>query len=126
MRHALLIAIVLTIVALTSNVIAADRAEFREFGKTQYQVLESNALTIYAQSVIVRKGAAERAYFFSVGPNGDVQPLTVANLKKAFPENHRFHDLLDLSFKHDSELNKYDQFHGMFKVNRLLAASEER
>jgi hypothetical protein len=31
-----------------------------------------------------------------------------------------------MSFKHDSELTRYDDFHKMFKVNRLLAASTER
>src|SRR2546428_7567152 len=65
-----------------------------------------------------------KAYFFSVGPNGEVLPLTIANLKKAFPDSHRFHDNLDMAFRNDSQLAKYDDFHKMFKVNRLLIASE--
>jgi len=61
-----------------------------------------------------------------VGPNAEVLPLTLRNLKNAFPDNHSFHDLLDMTFKNDANLNRYDEFHKMFKVNRLLAASIER
>ena len=53
-------------------------------------------------------------------------PLTILNLKKAFPDNHAFHDRLDMMFKNDSQLTKFDEFHKMFKVNRVLAASTER
>ena len=56
----------------------------------------------------------------------EIVPLTILNLKKALPDNHTFHDLLDMSFKHDSDLTKYDDFHKMFKVNRLFVASTER
>ena len=81
-------------------------------------------LYIYSTDVLVRKGTSEKAYFFSVGPNGDMLPLTIVNLKKAFPDNHTFHDSLDMMFKNDSQLTKYDDFHKMFKVTRLLIASE--
>jgi hypothetical protein len=127
MRYALYVALVLVAVfAVTSPINAADARNYRVVGTDRYQILETKTVSIYSLDVLVRKGASEKTYFFSIGPNGDVLPLTILNLKKAFPENHRFHDLLDMSFKHDSDLTKYDDFHKMFKVNRLLEASTER
>jgi hypothetical protein len=95
-------------------------------GVDQYQIVEARTLYIYTLDTIVRKGALEKTYFFSVGAKGDVLPLTILNLKNAFPDNHAFHDFLDMSFKHDSDLTKFDEFHKMFKVNRLLDATLER
>ncbi len=66
-----------------------------------------------------------RGYFFSVGPDGLVHALTLENLKQAFPDNHRFHDALDATFAAGRVLAEYDEFHKMFKVNRLLIASRE-
>jgi hypothetical protein len=120
---ALLLIAAFVIVAPVQGV---DNPATRVVGADRYQILEARALYIYSLDTIVRKGAIEKTYFFSVGPNGDVQRLTILNLKNAFPDNHAFHDLLDMSFKHDSELAKYDDFHKMYKVNRLLAASTER
>ena len=127
MRCALyVIFLVIAALLIASPVTATDARNYRVVGNDRYQIVEANALYIYSLDVLVRKGASEKAYFFSVGPNGDVLPLTILNLKKAFPDNHTFHDLLDMSFKHDSDLTKYDDFHKMFKVDRLLAASSER
>ena len=44
--------------------------------------------------------------------------LNHENLKKAFPDNHKFHDGLDASFK-GKDISAYDAFHKMFKVNHL-------
>src|SRR5499427_9209568 len=127
MRYALYaMFLVIAVLLVAAPVSAADARNHRVVGNDRYQILEAKALYIYSLDVLVRKGTSEKTYFFSVGPNGDVLPLTILNLKKAFPDNHTFHDLLDMSFKHDSDLTRYDEFHNMFKVNRLLAASNER
>ena len=127
MRYALYVTLlIIAALLIASPVGAADARNYRVVGNDKYQIVEAKALYIYTLDVIVRKGASEKTYFCSVGPNGDVVPLTILNLKKAFPDNHTFHDLLDMSFKHDSDLTRYDGFHKMFKVNRLLAASNER
>jgi hypothetical protein len=126
MRYALYITLILiAAIAIASPISAADQRSFRVVGNQQYQILEAKGLFIYSADVLVRKGTTDKAYFFSVGPNGEVLPLTIVNLKKAFPDNHRFHDNLDLMFRDDSQLTKYDNFHKMFKVNRLLNASEQ-
>jgi len=59
-------------------------------------------------------------YFFTTQSSDILQPLTKTGLKKAFPDNHPFHDALDATFKDESELNSYDNFHKMYKVNWLL------
>jgi hypothetical protein len=127
MRYALYVTfLVVAALLVASPISAADARNYRLVGNDRYQLLEAKGVYIYSLDVLVRKGASEKTYFFSIGPNGDVMPLTILNLKKAFPDNHAFHDLLDMTFKHDSDLTKYDEFHKMFKVNRLLEASSER
>ncbi len=99
--------------------------DYRFVGNKEYKILEAKELYIYSVDKLVPGGKGrktEPAYYFSVGATGEVLPLTAANLKNAFPNNHKFHDSLDTLFK----LNDYDSFHKMFKVNRLLAASSER
>jgi hypothetical protein len=126
MRYALYATLVLFTVALLAAPFdaVADGRSYRTVGNKQYQILDTNPLYIYSLNAIVRKGAAETRYFFSVGPTGDILPLTLLNLKNAFPENHKFHDSLDMMFRSDSGLNRFDKFHNMFTVNRLLIASE--
>lgn len=60
-------------------------------------------------------------YFFVTKSSDVLQELTKENLKKAFPENHAFHDALDAGFTTDSALPDYDSFHKMYKVNHLLS-----
>jgi len=127
MRYALYVTLLLVAgLLITSPLSAADTRNYRVVGNGRYQILEAKTLYIYSLDVLVRKGTSEKTYFFSVGPSGNVLPLTILNLKNAFPDNHTFHDLLDMAFKHDSDLTRYDAFHKMFKVNRLLDASSER
>jgi hypothetical protein len=124
MRYALYVTFILIAATLFAIPIsAADGRNYRVVANQRYEVIEARALYIYSSDMVVRKGAIEKAYFFSVGPIGDILPLTIANLKKAFPDNHAFHDSLDMMFKNDSQLTKFDDFHKMFKVNRLLVAS---
>src|SRR4029453_12508451 len=116
--------LLVAMVLLATPVMSADERPARVVGNQRYDILEAKELYIFSADVLVRKGAVEKAYFFSVGSNGEIFPLTILNLKKAFPDNHAFHDRLDMTFKNDSQLTKFDEFHKMFKVNRLLEASE--
>ena len=59
-------------------------------------------------------------YFFTTASSDVLQTLTKDNVKKAFPENHPFHDALDATLKSDDELIQYDTFHKMYKLNWLL------
>src|SRR5438876_845415 len=53
-------------------------------------------------------------FFFTTASSDVLQPFTKENLKKAFPENHPFHDALDATLKSDQDLTMYDSFHKMY------------
>lgn len=64
-------------------------------------------------------------YFFTSPTSDTLKSLTKSNLKKTYPANHKFHDALDENFKEDNELINYDDFHKMYKVNRVFQASNQ-
>jgi hypothetical protein len=105
---------------------ACDGRDYRFASKLEYRILEARELYIYSRDITVNEGRSNRTvleFYFSVGANGQIKALTLENLKQAFPENHRFHDWLDATFSAGQNLGEYDEFHKMFKVNRLLIAS---
>jgi hypothetical protein len=107
---------------------ACDGHDYRFASNREYQILEAKELYIYAHETPVTAGKGFRTvptYYFSAGPDGQLLPLTLENLKWAFPDKHRFHDSLDQMFGQGQDLAQYDDFHKMFKVNRLLIASRE-
>lgn len=64
-------------------------------------------------------------YYFSKNADGEIQDLTIYNIKSTFPDNHKFHDILDLQFQNDDDLIKFDNFHKIMKINRVLFLSLE-
>ena len=93
--------------------------------REEYQILESKAVTIYEKSVMATSATGKgirnvETVYFSLRPDTELLPLTVANLKKALPDNHTFHDLLDENFHQNTDAAAYDPTHNMFKVNHLL------
>ena len=110
-----------------------DGRDYRFASNRGYEILEAKELYIYAQPIRVSSprgredsGAKQdREYYFSLGPEGKIRKLTLANLKQETPNNHRFHDLLDTTLGAGHSVGEYDEFHKMFKVNRLLIASRE-
>ena len=72
---------------------------------------------------IVRNWARPQGITFSAGPDGQLLPLTVANLKQAFSQNHKFRDSLDPSQATRQKLERFDKDHEIFEVNYLLKAS---
>jgi hypothetical protein len=109
---------------------SCDGVDYRFAQHREFQILEARALYIYMVKAPPRlgKNAAPglntvATYYFSVGAEGEVLPLTLNHLKQAFPTNHRFHDSLDAAFP-SGGLEQYDEFHRMFKVNHMLESSE--
>ena len=107
-----------------------DGRDYRFVANREYRILETKAVAIYSAQLPDKEGGDLAVgkqevyeYFFSVGAAGQIVPLTRPNLKRAFPDNHGFHDALDQTFRADAELVQYDDFHKMFKVNRLLVAT---
>jgi hypothetical protein len=90
-----------------------------------YTVLNSGQpITIYKYQHLSHspKEAEKYApkYYVTTRNSNMLQELTKMNLKKAFPDNHPFHDALDAQFKDDTNLYAYDDFHKMYKVDWLL------
>jgi hypothetical protein len=67
--------------------------------------------------------AGRKEYYFSKDYQSDLVLLTRENLKKAFPDNHKFHDLIDSHFNSDEALTWFDDYHGLYKINHLLKSS---
>jgi hypothetical protein len=101
---------------------------FRFSGNKDYQVMNPNeGILLYKMEVMQTKAQAPKvySYYFSKDAASPLQDLTKANLKAAFPTNHKFHDGLDADFKSDGELTAYDSFHKMYKVNHILMMSQK-
>lgn len=62
-------------------------------------------------------------YYFSKDAASEIQKLTINNLKMAFQNNHKFHDLIDMEFHSDNELIKYDAFHKITRINKIYLNS---
>lgn len=99
--------------------------DFRFIDNKEYKILNpGEPLLIYVyQHPSHSPKEAEKylpMYYFSIDASAVPQPLTKTNLKKAFPDSHKFHHALDAQFKNDDELYAYDNFHNMYKLNRVL------
>ena len=102
---------------------ACDGSDVRLVGGERYRIERATPLYLYERErrVRVRRGSLlVRDYFFSMAAGDSVRPLTLLALKRAYPSNHRFHDLLDLAFRSDDELMHYDDFHHEYRVAHLL------
>lgn len=98
---------------------------FRFIDSKEYQVLNPDKpmlLYVYNHPSHSPKETAKYvpAYFFSTHVASSPQPLTKANLKAAYPEDHKFHDELDAQFKDDGSLYAYDNFHKMYKLDWVV------
>jgi hypothetical protein len=101
---------------------------FRFSGNKDYLVMNPyETILLYKAEVMQTKATAPKVYtyYFSKDAVSPLQDLTKANLKAAFPTNHKFHDELDANCKNDSELTAYDSFHKMYKVNHILMMNEK-
>ena len=109
---------------------ACDGTDVRFVGSANFTVVHAPPLYLYRHEYQVRRGkggslpAADHA--FSTTSADSVRPLTLEALKRAYPSNHRFHDLLDLAFRDDEDLMRYDEFHQEYRVARLLRQSQEQ
>lgn len=95
----------------------------RTWNFRSYNYIEKGPVWIYFKDVSISQGKGikrERKYYYAVSGQSEIKPLTIHNLKRSFPDNHLFHDLLDAQFSNDAELSLYDRFEGKFKVHHLL------
>ena len=101
---------------------------FRLYNNTPYQVINTTGFFIYYRSIQTEaakgKGLVKAdAYFFSTQADSTIQPLTVDNLKKAYPGNHEFQYALDANFRSDKDLTAWDTYQKTYKVQYLYSLS---
>jgi hypothetical protein len=94
----------------------------------EFQILENKGIVLYLSytQVISNNGKTSHvipSYFFSRTPDSEIMPLTISNLKRAFPDNIRFHDMLDTEFGSGEALSAYSSTNNMYKINYLLSQS---
>lgn len=103
---------------------ACDGSEIRFVAGENYRIERAVPLYLYERErrISAGKGGSRLVYdhFFSSSASDSVRPLTLLALKQAYPTNHRFHDRLDLAFRSDDELMRYDDFHHEYRVARIL------
>lgn len=103
---------------------ACDGTDVRFANGTNYRTIHAPPLYIYEYDYRVPSGKGGSRvvtdYAFSTTAGDSVRPLTLDALKRAYPENHRFHDQLDLAFRSNQELIRYDDFHHEYRVARIL------
>lgn len=104
-----------------------DGSIIRIYNNSEYPLINPNeAILIYkVVSGSNGKGGStlKTTFYFSKDAQGQILELTIYNMKAAFPDNHKFHDLIDLAFHSNEELTLYDNFHKLMKINRILQNS---
>ena len=77
-----------------------------------FQILEANGITVYSSYVRItsNNGKANRleiAYFFSKTIDSEIVPLTVQNLKHAFPDVNKLNEILSMKIGSSDLLSDY-------------------
>ena len=101
---------------------------YRIVNRQDLQVLNPDEYIIIYRRNISRPPSGKTNvtnYYFSKGPDSDVQQLTFKNLKKGFPENQRFYLQVESMFKYNTELKAYDNQHKMYMINWIYKKSLE-
>lgn len=100
--------------------------DFRFFNNNEYQIVDSEFFYLYSYHIYVSNGKTlvrKPAYFISREAGSNIEPLTLENLKNFFPDNHKYHDMLDAAFKTNNDLNIYDSYHKMYSIKHLYKQS---
>jgi hypothetical protein len=107
----------------------AKGQDYRFFDRSAYRIDDTAGFYLYTNTRLVQGEKIARPqtlYFFSVTPTADVQPLTLANLERAFAGNTRFRysvETLKGQFGSDASLAAYDAVLKEYKIKVLYAQS---
>jgi hypothetical protein len=102
--------------------------DFRFYNNDIYQLVDTAGFYIYyryqTETGPSGKGniKADR-YYFSVKGDAAIEPLTITNLKKAYPGNLRFYNEIDVLAQSGGGLMAYDHQAKMYKIKCLFSQS---
>lgn len=100
-----------------------NTTDTRSYNNTNYKVVDADGFMIYSRDVHVTGSKArvtEKKYYFSKDRNSEIKPLTINNLKHEFPLNREFHDLIDIHFRSNDELTRYDSYYKEYKLKSIF------
>ena len=105
-----------------------NSTNFRFYHNEAYQILDTLGFYLYYnyRSVQRQKGKGlikTDQYYFSRSGDGELQTLTIDNLKMAFSDNSAFHYALDASFPSDRDLLAFDSYQKQYKLKYLYKQS---
>lgn len=97
--------------------------DYRFFNNERYKIIDRGMFVLYSREenkVRGKEKTRETVYYFSDKAGAPLAELNRYNLKKAYPRNREFHDLLDMAFQSDRELLQYDKFNGEYRLERVM------
>jgi len=101
-------------------------ADYRFSGQSTYRILDTAGFYLYSVNKLVQGekiARPETLYYFSAGPDGALQELTMANLQAAFTGNANFRYQLTAQFRSDKDLIAYDDHLKTYKIKYLYSQS---
>ena len=107
---------------------SCQNKNYRFYNGEAYLLVDTAGFYVYYQyrseEIVKGKGLIKKdIYLFSKTAGADLKPLTIENLKNAFPVNNSFHYALDANFRSDKDLLAYDSFAKTYKVKYLFNQS---
>jgi hypothetical protein len=120
-----LLLIAILIAMATSSYLQSPAQSNRSYHKEKFQVVDTTAFYLYTQNKnVVPPGGKgmyrANLYFFSTNADSPILPLTIENLKSAYPANNAFHYALDAYFNSERQLMAYDVYTKMYKLKYLF------
>lgn len=106
--------------------ISCDEPFVRFQDKQHFYLAEKGSVWIFYYNFRVQENktfTTVKKYYFSTKGDGKLIALSKENLKNAFPDNHKFHDMLDAQLKDENDIAEFDTFHKMYRVNHLYQMS---
>lgn len=93
---------------------------YRFYNGQQYTILNpKESILIYSKTILAgpKGNLPTEVYFFSKDESSSIQPLTIENFKSVFRFENEFYDIVNLHFKADDDLLKYDYFRKQYLIN---------
>ena len=99
-----------------------DNKTFHYYNGITYQVLnpEDDFLIYKLNRLSFSKNQQPPLYFFSINRDAPVQSLTIRNVKKAYPNDRNLHYAMDMLFRNDDDLLRYDNYYKQYKLVELV------
>lgn len=110
---------------------------FRDNKNSVYRIINKEAYRIFnpGEKILIyshtsfenelRHGHYVTNYFFSAGAGSPMYTLSKENLKTVLSGDISFHQLLDIYFNSDDDLQAYDSLNQMYRLNRVYQLSRQ-